>query len=163
MWVQCNMTELNMTPVPASHTGTGGRPENPSWPWPLSSLRSLLGRMHLEEEWRTQTAEKSRESRRRSPAHTCTLQPGASLLSLTGKQLFGGCTQLNLFVNLERQVRLLLSFSADAQSRLQGHALHVVRQIQYLQNINSICCKGEERGGVSKGTGGGDGDGKYNM
>lgn len=63
-------------------------------------------------------------------------------LNLTGKQLLGGGTQLDLLVDLEGQVRLLLSMSADAESRLQGHAFHVVRQIQYLQNVHSIRCRG---------------------
>lgn len=67
------------------------------------------------------------------------------LTKRTGEELPGGRAQLNLLVNLEGQIGQLLSLSAGAQPCLQGHALHVLRQLQHLQHIDEFTCRGNRR------------------
>lgn len=42
------------------------------------------------------------------------------------EELFGGSTELDLFVYLVGQVRLLQATPAGAETSLQGHPLHVL-------------------------------------
>lgn len=56
--------------------------------------------------------------------------------STTGEKLFGGSTKLDLFVYPVGQVWLLHASPASAETILQGYPLHVLRQLQHLQNID---------------------------
>ena len=76
-------------------------------------------------------------------------------LKHTREELLGGRAQLNLLVDLVGEVRLLPSLSAGAQSCLQRHSLHVLWQLQDLQDINRIGCK-ETRNSMTERTGGSD-------
>lgn len=125
--------------VPASRTRRAERPESLSQLSQSSSRRNSQGRRNLG------------EGIHKEPSHTHS--PLTFMDSLvqrvstkrTGEELPGGGAQLNLLVNLEGQIGQLLTFSAGAQPRLQGHALHVLRHLQHLQHIDEFACRSKRR------------------
>lgn len=60
---------------------------------------------------------------------------------ITREELLGGGTELYLLVDFKGEVRLLSIPPAGAQTCLQWYTLHVLWQLQDLQDINEIGCK----------------------
>lgn len=64
---------------------------------------------------------------------------------LTGEELRCGNAELDFFVYLVGQVRALHSCPAGAETSLQGHPLHIFRNLQQLQNIHVTGWKWENK------------------
>lgn len=60
---------------------------------------------------------------------------------ITGKELFRGNAELDLFVYLVGHIRPLCPCPACAQASPQGHSFHPLGHFQQLQNIDVNSCK----------------------
>lgn len=155
------MLVFNLSLVPESHRGRGGRPEHPSWPELLSSRRNLLGMANLEGWWkRKKTAEQSTVSEVVTCTHLHCYLPHQCSVLLGNSCLVGALSWIFLSILNDKSVSSCPSRLTQSPASKDTPSMSSDRSSIFRMSTRSAAKKKRD---VSKSTGRHDGRRKSNL